>query len=94
MQSASGTNGFAGAADTVLILSRPRGESEGILATTGRDVQEAEYRLQALPHGGWKLSGGSLETAASAQANATTTDSLGEFAAEHSSFSSTNTLKV
>lgn len=82
VQSVSGTNGFPGAADTILILSRPRGESEAVLSMTSRDMPETEYRLQTLPEGGWKLSGGSLEASALAQANATATDSLGEVSAK------------
>jgi DNA-binding Lrp family transcriptional regulator len=41
----SGTNGLAGAADTTLVLKRPRGQADGILHVTGRDVDEAEYAL-------------------------------------------------
>jgi hypothetical protein len=41
----SGTNGLAGAADATLVLKRPRGEAEGVLHVTGRDVDEAEYAL-------------------------------------------------
>ena len=82
VQSASGTNGFPGAADTILILSRPRGESEAVLSMTSRDMPETEYRLQTLPEGGWKLAGGSLEASALAQANASATDSLGEVSAK------------
>ncbi len=41
----SGTNGLAGAADATLVLKRPRGQADGILHVTGRDVDEAEYAL-------------------------------------------------
>ena len=41
----SGTNGLAGAADATLVLKRPRGQAEGSLHVTGRDVDEAEYAL-------------------------------------------------
>lgn len=82
VQAASGTFGFTGAADTILILARVRGESEAVLSMTSRDLPEAEYRLQGLPHGGWELAGGSLTAAASAQANAAATDSLGELSAK------------
>jgi hypothetical protein len=39
----SGTNGLAGAADAVLVLKRGRGEADGILHVTGRDIDEAEH---------------------------------------------------
>jgi hypothetical protein len=42
----SGTNGIAGAADAVLVLKRSRGEADGSLHVTGRDVTEAEYALK------------------------------------------------
>jgi hypothetical protein len=41
----SGTNGIAGAADATLVLKRGRGQADGILYVTGRDVDEAEYAL-------------------------------------------------
>lgn len=42
----SGTNGLAGAADATLVLKRSRGQADGVLHVTGRDVDEAEYALQ------------------------------------------------
>ncbi|MGG2465615.1 AAA family ATPase [Streptomyces sp. RGM 3693] len=42
----SGTNGIAGAADATLVLKRGRGQADGVLHVTGRDVDEAEYALQ------------------------------------------------
>jgi hypothetical protein len=41
----SGTNGLAGAADATLVLKRPRGQADGVLHVTGRDVDESEYAL-------------------------------------------------
>jgi len=41
----SGTNGLAGAADTVAVLRRPRGQADAVLHITGRDVDEAELAL-------------------------------------------------
>jgi len=55
----SGTNGVAGAADTIMALKRPRGEADGVLHITGRDVDEAERALRFDPaHGSWSLLGG------------------------------------
>ncbi|MEV1054062.1 AAA family ATPase [Streptomyces sp. NPDC049887] len=52
----SGTNGTAGAADATLVLKRARGQADGILHVTGRDVNEAEYALQFQEaSGAWHL---------------------------------------
>ena len=45
LQEVSGTNGIAGAADATLVLKRARGQADGTLYVTGRDVAEAEYPL-------------------------------------------------
>ena len=55
----SGTNGVAGAADTIMSLKRPRGEADGVLHITGRDVDEAERAMRFDPErGAWTLLGG------------------------------------
>ena len=55
----SGTNGLAGAADATLVLKRPRGQADGLLCVTGRDVDEAEYALRFVPEAGaWCLMDG------------------------------------
>ncbi|MFD5428131.1 AAA family ATPase [Streptomyces sp. NPDC127084] len=52
----SGTNGIAGAADATLVLKRARGQADGILHVTGRDVNETEYALQFQEaSGAWHL---------------------------------------
>jgi RecA-family ATPase len=52
----SGTNGLAGAADSILVLKRPRGTADGLLHITGRDVDEAEHALAFQPAAGaWRL---------------------------------------
>jgi hypothetical protein len=52
----SGTNGLAGAADATLVLKRARGQADGVLHVTGRDVDEAEYALAFQPAAGvWQL---------------------------------------
>lgn len=50
----SGTNGLAGAADTVCVLRRARTEADAILSITGRDVAEAEHAL-TLTSGRWTM---------------------------------------
>jgi hypothetical protein len=62
VQSVSGTNGIAGAADTIMILNRARNSDDGLLKVTGRDVLESEYALiRSGPS--WRLHGGTLESA-------------------------------
>lgn len=52
----SGTNGLAGAADATLVLKRARGQADGVLHVTGRDVEEAEYALSLhQASGAWQL---------------------------------------
>ncbi|GAB3003560.1 AAA family ATPase [Amycolatopsis acidiphila] len=41
----SGTNGLTGAVDATLVLKRTRGQADGVLHVTGRDVEEAEYAM-------------------------------------------------
>lgn len=52
----SGTNGIAGAADATLVLKRARGQADGVLYVTGRDVDENEYALSFnTDNGTWSL---------------------------------------
>lgn len=61
----SGTQGIAGAADSVLVLSRKRKSDEGILAVTGRDIEENEFAIRT--EGGlWSLDGDDIAAAAMA----------------------------
>jgi hypothetical protein len=59
----SGTFGLAGAADATLSLKRGRGQADGVLHVTGRDVDESEYAAAFDPeHGAWCLLDGPAET--------------------------------
>lgn len=43
----NGTSGLAGAADTLIVLQRPRDESEGVLHVTGREIEnETSYAVR------------------------------------------------
>jgi hypothetical protein len=56
LEMVSGTNGLAGAADETMVLKRARGQADGALFVTGRDVDEAEYALAFQPaSGAWHL---------------------------------------
>jgi AAA domain len=60
----SGTNAVTGAADTTLILIRPRGDQNGKLMVASRVMDEAEYALYLERPLGWQLNGDNLEEAA------------------------------
>lgn len=66
IDSVSGTQGVAGAADCVLILKRKRLSTDAVLAVTGRDVPEAEYAMVIEDGVLWKLDGIDLDAAAAA----------------------------
>lgn len=75
----SGTLGLAGAADTVAVLKRSRGELDGVLAVTGRDVEENEYALRFdTGLGTWQMLGLASELVAS-----DTRQKILAFVAEH-----------
>ena len=78
VQSVSGTNGLAGAADTIIVLSRRRHEAEAVVNVTGRDVVEGEYGL-VLQHGyRWLLDGADFARAAASVSQRRTTEALGD----------------
>jgi hypothetical protein len=81
VDSVSGTNGLAGAADTIVVISRPRNETQGLLKVTGRDVVEGEYAV-TIEDGVWELIGDSLEDAAQTAAMLRATADLGDRSAE------------
>jgi hypothetical protein len=54
----SGTQGLAGAADSVMVLKRARGAADATLFCTGRDIEEQTLSLKFEPgHGLWTLLG-------------------------------------
>lgn len=59
----SGTQGIAGSADFVLVLSRKRQSDEATLSITGRDVEESEVAL-VTNGGAWSLSSPSFAKSA------------------------------
>jgi hypothetical protein len=67
VDSVSGTNGVAGAADTIVALGRERMSDEGVLSVTGRDIAETEFAIVMTNGTTWNIAGDSL---ADAQAHA------------------------
>jgi RecA-family ATPase len=67
----SGTTGLTGAADTILVLTRQRGEADAVLHATGRDIEEQELALRFhADEGHWALLGEAREYAMSSERRA------------------------
>jgi AAA domain len=62
VETVQGTFGTAGAADTIIVVKRARGEADATLLVTGRDVAEAELAIRFSPEtGAWELLGDAAE---------------------------------
>jgi hypothetical protein len=62
VETVQGTLGTAGAADTVIVVKRSRGQADAALHITGRDVEERELALRFAPEAGtWALLGDASE---------------------------------
>ena len=62
METVQGTFGTAGAADTIVVVKRARGEADATLHVTGRDVVEQELALRFVAAAGtWELLGPAAE---------------------------------
>jgi hypothetical protein len=59
----SGTQGIAGAADCVIVLKRKRKSAEASLSVTGRDIYEDVIAL-TVENGRWRLDGDTVQAAA------------------------------
>lgn len=81
LDSVSGTQGLAGAADSILLIRRDRQSESSTLHVTSRDAKEGEYLL-TLTNGTWQLDGSSLRDAAEAASNRVATEGVGDDMAE------------
>jgi hypothetical protein len=81
IDSVSGTHGLAGAADTIIVVARPRGQENGTLRVTGRDVTEADYAVR-FRYPFWQLDGADLGEARANQRRRTEVGALGGRSAE------------
>lgn len=82
LDAVSGTNGIAGAADSVLVLRRDRQASEAVLHVTSRDAMEGSYGLTFDSSGVWSLNGATLKDAAQAAETTAQTAGVGDRMAE------------
>lgn len=78
LDAVSGTQGLAGSADTIVVLSRERLSKDATLRVTSRDAAEGEYRITLEGVGTWALAGGSLREAAEAAQTARATAGVGD----------------
>lgn len=78
LDAVSGTQGIAGAADTVLLLKRDRGADSATLQVTSRDAAEGEYALALSPAGVWELAGADINEAAHAAQAAKAAEGTGD----------------
>jgi len=78
LDAVSGTQGLAGSADTIVVLSRERLSKDATLRVTSRDAAEGEYRITLDGIGTWRLAGGSLREAAEAARTARATAGVGD----------------
>jgi len=68
LEQVSGTTGMTGSADCILVLRRGRGQADGNLFVTGRDVPDQDLALKFDgERGKWKLLGEAKEFAVSRQ---------------------------
>lgn len=81
LEDVSGTQGIAGAADTIIVIRRPRTAAEGELHITSRDAVEGSYAVR-FDDGKWTLTGATLAEAAQAFGQQVATKNLGGVMAE------------
>jgi hypothetical protein len=100
IDSVSGTHGLAGAADTIIVLTRDRFGRDALVRVTGRDVAEGEYALGFEAGSRWVLDGDSFDRSSALALERRTADRLGDqsnailaFVNEHTDGVSTATVK-
>lgn len=77
VSSVSGTQGIAGAADSILTIERERGKDEAVLNVTSRDAAEGSYAM-TFHDGAWHLDGADLTEAANAVGTRKATSGVGD----------------
>ena len=82
VESASGTHGLTGAADTIMVLRRNRLETKATLNVTSRDAAEGEYALTIDSHGQWTIDGTTLAEASRAATTHRASSGLGDLSTE------------
>lgn len=82
LDSVSGTQGLAGAADSILVIQRERNSTEAALHVTSRDAAEGKYAM--IQDGGttWRIDGNGLQQASERAALQAVTGGVGDDMAE------------
>lgn len=81
LEDVSGTQGIAGAADTIIVIRRPRTAADGELHITSRDASEGSYAVR-FDNGKWTLEGANLAEASVSLSQRAATKNLSEPNAE------------
>lgn len=81
VESISGTQGIAGAADTILVLARSRGTGEATLHATSRETTEGTYAV-TFDEGHWRIDGNGLQQASDRAALRVITGGVGDTMAQ------------
>lgn len=61
LDTVTGSNAFTGATDATMILTRGRGEADGFIVATGRDMEDVDIALRLVKDEGWQYLGGGKE---------------------------------
>ena len=77
LEDVSGTQGIAGAADTIIVIRRPRTSPEGELHITSRDATEGSYAV-SFNDGKWTLEGANLTEASQVLGERQETKNMGD----------------
>lgn len=77
MNAVSGTNGIAGAADTIIVIKRERHNQTATLNVSSRDALEGEYSI-TMNNGAWHLDGDTLHEAHEALENRKAAEGVGD----------------
>lgn len=81
LEAVSGTQGLAGAADSILVIRRDRNQDEGTISVTSRDAREGEYAV-TFDGARWHAVGGDLAEAARAAESMRTKAGVGDLMAD------------
>lgn len=77
LEAVSGTQGLAGAADSILVIRRDRNQEDGTISVTSRDAREGEYAVR-FDGSRWHTIGADLAEAARAAESMRATAGVGD----------------
>lgn len=89
LEDVSGTQGIAGAADTIIVIRRARTSPDAEIHVTSRDASEGAYAAQ-FDNGKWTLDGANLSEAGQALGQRAAEKNLGDLSGQILAFVKTN----